>query len=273
MAVVDVQVFHEGRQLDKTVERFRRTYKQSWIVQISDPTDDPNVILTDSRLPTLNVTTYPTDSGALCVAVNGRQTQTTWLFEYSFDSNPPVPGQQDLDPLARSVVWKTTAQKYTTAVDTDLTGTPYLNSAKQSFENPHERDNPRLVLTATKNYATYSDADIITYFGTINNAVWRGYPKWSVKIDGIDKVTMYENGTQYDQVVWTFLYEPNKWHPYKALDAGYYSLSAGVLTPLTDNRGQPLTKPKLLNGSGAVTTTPTYLSFTDYFEANWSSIP
>ena len=64
----------------------------------------------------------------------------------------------------------------------------------------------------------------------------------TVKIDGIDMSSAYENGVSYVRVTWTFLYEPDGWNPTRILDQGtYYLNGAGAKIPFMDDHAASVT--------------------------------
>lgn len=162
------------------------------------------------------------------------------------------PQNRPENPLDRPVEWRASYAKARKTVLTDKDGKDVKNSAGQYFSPGYERDIIMAMFSATKNYASVTFADTLNYYGKINSDTWHGLDAKTVKIDNIEMQSMYENGTSYVRLTWSFLYDPDKWNPTKILDRGAYYLDATSGKPAygVDPRINAILPEVLLDGSG-----------------------
>jgi hypothetical protein len=189
-----------------------------------------------------------------------------------------APQQHQENPLNRPTEWKLTWTKVKKAVYKDLKGNDVTNSAGFYFSPPVERDAKQAIITATKNYPSFDFWEAASLFEMVNTDAWKGFNPRTLKIDGIDIASAYENGYSFVRTTWTILYNPDKWIPFKVLDRGSFYLVGAVGAqkpqPFTDPAGNILAE-GLLDGNGgklAVGANPVYRSFTLYTEGRFRNL-
>jgi len=288
MTILNVLEHWVGNSGSGNLDKYKRTYTRHFKVQSNTANEPISNVIGATGIPQVGVDVFPTDAGALAIGYSYSQDKNFFDVQITYDSEVPISQMRDPDPLLRAPVFKCDFQKFPKPMITDGLGVPILNSANQPFENPVEVDSAYCVLQVEKNFATFGIIEVSTLINSINNAdVGITTPdgasftifKWYAKMDAISVDQAEENNTLYYKYTIRILINPDApWFPYLVLDAGYASLSGGVLSNLTDATGAQLNKPALLNGSGGVLPLPVvpitnpekYQSFSVYREADWS---
>jgi hypothetical protein len=306
MSAISVNRTYTGRGGTDTYTK-QRSYHEVWEVICDNPLDDEEVAGGAVGLPRLGQphSRYPI---ARCVEVTAEQSEETpllWYIYIKYDSNIPLanglePGSVDSgvpggggiggelqppesipeNPLLRPPVWAVTFQK-TTEPATEwrlISGgdnlaaeyTAIRNSAKLPFDPPLTIEVSRPVIRVTRNFANIGFPYLARLENALNDRVWRGFPKWTCKIDAVSAGNKYENGIAFVEFSLDIAIKRDTWIP-QLLDAGFFALEYRVQpdasfkpgwVKIRDAFGNEATEPQLLNGSGerlSPTGTPIFL--------------
>ena len=297
MAVTSVREIWDGRG-GRSSEAATREYTRTFRVLTDDPTDGPLIVMIGSGLPQVgNAYTESSgavDLGARCVSVDPQQDQDdpkAWLVTIRYSTAPAAatsglgaggkgarggsgsdPSDDSQNPLLRpaEIGWSFNryrkpirkARLYATAgaVNPDFgTVVPVVNSAGDPFDPLPEVDDSRLILTVSRNEATFDPLFAIDYQDAVNSDLFLGAAPRQAKLNlsakrQWDKVIGPYYAVQYD-----IEFRREGWL-LSLLDAGRHDLNRVVLL---DNYGQPYSNDVPLNGFGAKLTTDDYV-FMDY---------
>lgn len=165
----------------------------------------------------------------------------------------------------------------------DLDDKAIVNSAGQHFaDGGMTKMIPTLVLNYTRNVLVYDPLRSMEYSNTINLKKFYGFDPHTVLLKKITGKLVTGKFLHYFREHFEFHFRKtfDKWHPYKRLDAGYYTLNktTGVLSPCVDSSGNIVLR--LLDGNGQQlamanfdpSTDPVYLDFTKYEEKDWDPL-
>jgi len=268
---------------------WQRNYRRAWVAETNDVQDDAAVILAFAGCPKLYdlyATANAFDPSAFCKRVTPEQdgnNPTVWRVTAEYDTIAD-PRKQDANPLNRPsiITWdfalgtkileKATFIDSTTGAET--ANAAVVNSAGEPFETPPEVDDTRVVLQVQKSMADFDTNLAFQYTNAINNDSWLGGDPFTWKCQGISgrlEYAVLDDGTvPFWDVQATFEYRVEGWR-LEILDAGYYQKNGGGtdLVAMLDDNEQPLSKPRLLNGSGAqlaLSGTPVYRKYKAYRE-------
>jgi hypothetical protein len=182
--------------------------------------------------------------------------------------------EQDENPLIRPADINWGSVYYERAFEVDANGDAVLNSAGDPFDPPPTQPVVRLQCTIERNVATHNPTTAFAYINTVNNG--------NVTIAGVSvtagqalmvdfsATSQREAGTVYARQRFVIEFAPS--FVREILDAGYYQLTGGDKLPILDDNGDPFTEPQLLDGSGEVTTTPTFLAFDAHTATNFGTL-
>jgi hypothetical protein len=268
---------------------WQRNYRRAWVAQTDDANDDAAVILAYAGCPRLYdvyATSNAFDPSAFCKSVTPEQdanSPTIWRVTADYDTIAD-PRKQDANPLNRPsvITWdfslgskileKATFINGTTGAETE--NSAVCNSAGEPFETPPEVDDTRVVLQIQKSLPEFNTDLAFEYTNAINNDPWLGGDPYTWKCQGISGRLEYavldEGAIPFWDVQATFEYRREGWR-LELLDAGYHKKNGGGtnLIVIKDENEQPLTKPRLLDGSGgvlALSGTPVYRKYKAYRE-------
>lgn len=150
-----------------------------------------------------------------------------------------------------------------------------VNSAGDYFDPPPTMDDSRPVLRIVRNEQTYSPTLALSWKDTINTDVWNGFAARTVKCGEIPaELRWNQECGYYYEVTYEFEINPSGWKK-EVLDQGLRKLVSGAQQAITDSKGQPVTSPVLLDGSGAPLASgadPVFLQFSIYNEAAFSGL-
>jgi hypothetical protein len=212
--------------------------------------------------------------------------------EYSTKANDPA--LWDSNPLNQTPVPQWGEETLRVALQADLNGDPFVNSAGDPFAATL-LDDICPTITVTQNVAMFTSADILTYAGTVNLN-----PQWSsaagaVWLKSHVASQQFRNGVLYYARVSKFiimgplttLFTGGNWCNLKILDMGlrYWNLITEELTPIpaqthggagASRGGGNVTKAVLLNGNGGYNTsddpTPHYITFKVKNQVDWTPL-
>jgi hypothetical protein len=294
MAVVSVSAIKDGRGGSIGFGQ-DRTYTRRFRVVTDSDTDGPLTVMLAVGVSVGEVysTGAESDPLAYCKEISPEQSADdarVWTVTVSYStrfagagsgsgspgSGGASPAGRPTNPLDHPTEWKLTFVKAKKAVTTDKDGKDVKNSAGLFFNPPYERTIPMAQFTASKNYASVTFSDVLGYYDKINSGVWNGLAAKTVKVDGIDMQSAFENGVSYVKLTWVFLYDPDGWNPTRILDRGPFYLDAGGKPQYkTDGMGGLLPE-VLLDGAGGLLVAPlaaVYNLFRFHDEISFASIP
>lgn len=134
-------------------------------------------------------------------------------------------------------------------VQYDINNQPILNSAGDPVTD-QEIDDSRLVLTVTRNEASFNPLLAFQYRDAVNATPFKGCPIGTVKVANIGAVEKHDKpdfGVYYT-VTYTFHFDP-KGFDRIILDQGYREKIDGKMKHILV-QGQKITEPHLLDGTG-----------------------
>ena len=248
-----------------------REYTVVYRCQTTIESDGPYTVLTG--LPTLG-SAHPQDSGALLKDIQVNQSSSEpFVFVANLTYSSAVdPTEITEDPLLRPYEYSYNVEAVTKVVEKDKDGAPIMNSAKERFDDPPvEEEEYRLVVSVTRNESTYPLTTLTNYQGRVNSFAWNGGDARTWLLRNISANRVVEQQTVYYRVSYEFVYNGNTWDRY-ILDRGFSTLSGGNRKQILDSQGIPISKPHLLDGSGAKTSTPKYLTFKTKKEADFNQL-
>ena len=294
MSVVSCNEIKNGRTGELNADQSRR-WVRTFRVVTDDDTDGPATVLFAAGLPSLGDTydtgteSDPLASLKSMVPTQDEADARLWLVECTYDTKADAtaqsgggsgtpggggasPQNRPENPLDRPAEWRAGSVKVKKAVMSDKDNADVKNSAGLFYNPGYEVDRALGQITVTKNYSSKPFKDALDLIEKVNDAVWYGFAAKTVKIDGLDIQSAYENGVSYVRVTWTLLYDPDGWSPTRILDRGPYYLVGGVVTYDVDANGV-VTPDVLLDGAGGKSAVPTYNLFRFHDTTSFANIP
>jgi hypothetical protein len=227
---------------------------------------------------------HPEFPGAICkkIGVPQGDDDNAHIFDVTVEYDDDFEGMDkekptDNNPLNRPVVVQGGFNEHDEIIYQDLDNNPIKNSAGDPFDPPPTRKAGALRFSMTKNYPTLNLGILRAYKNAINSDAWFGQAQYTARIANVSFSRVIEevqNGENDHQtwVYWPYTFEfevaepdvgDGTWHMV-LLDQGYRHTQAGDPLPIRNTDGTPVTQPSLLNGSGALSTTPHFLTFNIY---------
>jgi hypothetical protein len=295
MSLISCDEIKEGRSGQLNYD-WGRQYVRQFRCVTGDDRDGVLVATSTNAIPTIGVpyvTETESDPWALVRTVTGRQDEQDarlWIITVTYDTKfdsgrfggsggepgaggASGPQNRPPNPLNAPVRWRSSTVRASKFALADKDGKAFINSAGAPFSPPPELYKPLLQITATKNYASFPVGLQTAYFDKVNQTTWMGFPSDSVKVDGIEINEEFFNNTGYLSVNWTFLYDPEKWIPYKVLDKGWYYIDAnGKKQPFKDDLGNQYEGLlDAIGGNGGALAR--FLQFRNHDRISFASIP
>jgi len=282
MAVTSVTELFDERSgfQDHDVTRYVRVFRVTTGVNTNGPSTVLAASYGGTSIPAIGAA-YPADANALLKNKEARPLQSgeprVWnvICNYDTDAMPSSPLDEDPD-----ISWGFT--QYTTVVEYDKNGDRVCNSAWDPFDPPIEREISRMVCVITRNQATFDPDTYGPYVESTNSGALTiadlNIPARCGRMRNITSQTVRTPTLDYFRV--TFEIEVNFDNfDVKALDIGYYYLQpapGGTTSKVRfeDKKGNPMTEPQPLNGSGGKqnTSAATFLSFRVLEEKAWGNL-
>lgn len=294
--VLDIRLKKVSGGID---DQYRKTSTRVYQVQATPDTDEFGVI---ASLGIAIFSLHPSYTRAICTAIDAELASDTLAF-FSDPTNPANP-----DNGAAVLVWNLTVRygpwnplehtdtgdpvdqppevsiegvTFEKAVDMDINGVPVLNSAGDYFDPPVTKDEARVVIRITKNFASFTGADVLAYSNKTNGDVFYGYPIHSLKVAPPRAQQLFSQftGSTYTRVEFQLEFNPDGWKK-KVINLGLRQLgSVGgseALVPILFG-GVPATAPALLDEDGHALAPPVtkdnvlVLEFDIYEELDFTS--
>jgi hypothetical protein len=198
----------------------------------------------------------------LCTGKSAEQTDSlrVWKVKCEYDSlaRPgsewpvgPVPPQDPLD-IVPDVTSSSEILPY--VIYADINSKPCLTPTGNFFETPFTAPLPITVLKVKQYEVGWTDNNITARTGRTNDAVWKGEPIYSWKIDEISATPTTINDIDCHQVEYTLRHNPVSfgWKERRALIDTHYMKDVGGTPkkfPFLDKAGQPTTGWLKLDGT------------------------
>lgn len=165
----------------------------------------------------------------------------------------PYPSDYTVNPLDKPYELSWSLAPYQTTTIEDIDGSPILNTAGDPFD-PIEIDDSRVVLTVTRNEASFDGPLAWEYRDAINSDEFLGSPPRTVKVAGITARRHYDQTVLRDwffTVTYNFHFNADGWRK-KILSTGLRELVNGKREPIYSPRkaGSAITTPAMLDKNG-----------------------
>jgi hypothetical protein len=283
VAITQVKEHWSGRS-GNIDDKFTREYMRVFLVKSDTNYDAAFNVRSDVRIPRIwdsYVTVNESDAAALCQKIECEQFADEpqfWKVSCRYSTKIADQTQQTENPLDKPADISWDVEQGQIALDRAVvadsalsygysySGDLIANSAGDPYDPPVTIEDARMILTITRNEATFSAQLAYDYTNTINSDDFFGAPAHTWKCEGISGRRRFERNVLFWEVTYKFKWNPNTWK-LKILDAGLREKVSGVLRPITDG-GRPVTQPALLASTGAklaVGGTPNHKSFDVYF--------
>jgi len=294
MSVTSFQEVHGGRG-GGVSGNWVRSYRRSFVVQTDSVQDDAATILLHPSCPKLYdvyAAGATLDLSAFCKRVTPDQdseSPNVWRVTAEYDTIAD-PRKQNPNPLLRPPKISWNFQLGTKAVEkaafinattgAETSDVPVQNSAGMPYDPPLEADEAIATLQIEKALADFDPVMAFNYTNAVNNDPWMGGDAYTWKCQGISGTLEYAQVEETLIPYWVatalFQYRFETWR-FEILDAGFYKKNGGGtdLVEITSENGQPLSKPRLLDGSGAplsLSGTPVYRKYRVYRELPFASL-
>lgn len=237
-----------------------RTYTRAWEVVCDDPNDGPLTATNHADLPTLR-DFYSLPGGEAdpnAYVQNVEANVLHWLGDgvvwgVTAKYGPLDPGES-AEGVERKIRIRCSFNKFERVIWVDQDGEPIRNSAGDPFGDPVVIDDSRPLIVVTRNEDVNAfDLTLAgEYQDVVNSATWNGFPARTVKCTEIQTSEEQKDttsGLYYYTVTYVFEIKWDTWNR-KILDQGYAYLDGSDRKPFLDDEKQPISDPKLLDGSG-----------------------
>lgn len=187
-----------------------------------------------------------------------------WEFRLRYAQSGASDDEPPDDPLDEP--WEVTTDGVETEipVSQDRNGDPIANSAGERFPEEMRDVVTDLTITIARNEAGFSPLAAASYFNKINSATTtiygESFPAETVRIQKITGQSQVFGDIRFFRVTYYLEVRLDGWRR-NVLDNGYLKLDSGNQVVIKDSKGNPLSAPSLLDGNGAVSTTPVFLAF------------
>jgi len=173
------------------------------------------------------------------------------------NQTPGSSGQPSTPPTSEPDQFAWSSETFKKAVTEDINGDQMENTVGDPFYPPHLIDDFRLILTVTRNQATFNGPSILTDKGTVNSFAWNGFPPLYVLLYDIDAQTKFQDNVRYWQVKYVFKIGTTPWNPTLILNRGFNKVNdIGPLHPsqpiISKTTAQPTRIPHNLDEFGGV---------------------
>lgn len=264
-------------------------FDDGWTV-IVEPEEgiDPRVMILDSGLIPLRGDPHDEVFGVVCRAHNFTALgPRAWSVIVTFETVSV--SQPGTDPTLAPPQVRIGGESYDEPIDTDLDGNPVATTAGEPFDPPISRKVTDLVIDYTCNVLAY-DLNLAWLFALKDKVNDKAIPglggAGQVLVDGSPEANLVRSPDgslpDYYQVSLRLKIRepyddgnapPNSAWFQRVLNQGYRHLDdEGNLLTATDDAGIPFNQKVLLDAAGKITTTPYWLYFRIYEEADLSGL-
>jgi hypothetical protein len=201
---------------------------------------------------------HPADSNWVCRRRSARPGNGPlhWrvLCTYEYSENP----------LTKAAQVEFLFAEHPEPIDVDRSGNAIVNSSREPLDPPLEKPFNDLLIRIVQNESFYDPLIAAQYIDRVNdnyvliNGV--AFPPYTIKINEFNAKKFIWAGVGYYEVNYEFVVryavKPGSseifGHRRRILDQGLYELDGSSRTRITDDNGDPIVTPVLLDGSGGV---------------------
>jgi hypothetical protein len=301
--ILSVREVTDGREAT-VAERYLRSYTRVFEVTADthqmNPGDacdgvDPSTGLAIPRMYEPLITPYYSDFGVLVLKISGKH-DTTDLNKYVVtveygqpqynpakwgNKNSPGSGGSPTEqqhPLLRPPDIKWTGGEKEVTTMTDVTGFPYTNSARDTFNPAPTRREAYFILNFARNEATFSALDMSAYKFTVCLEPFPPFDAKEALMYDISAEEVFEAkySLAYQRVNYVIWCKTGGWDQ-KLLDQGYNQLNiaTGVKSVILDPKGTPYSYQQPLDGLGMPLSQGAafkYLAFKEFLTTTWAPL-
>lgn len=228
---------------------------------------------------------HPEDAVMVCVNIDASQT-APFVFEVNceYSTRGFGPGDENDHPLDKPAVREYGFISSIEPAYTDRDGNAILTSARVEFDPTLERPVYDPYVIVTRNQATFSASTALNFIGHVNSASWTvpgtndTVTAGQALCTNIAGSEAWYEGQRYYEVRYEFHLREDGFAK-RVVDRGMMKLAASgsalCYEVITDDNGNPVSEPVLLDGSGGVLAcggTPVYLTYDVFPEANFNSL-
>lgn len=250
-----------GKDITLTLEDGRITLgRRLTYVVVADAIDEPELNILLSGCPIIGITVD--EFGNVCRGVHPKQDPKqprVWLVDCDFGGQPTQeedPEEEENTPLTWRSVWKGKPSWVERFSANDANGKPVVNAAGDRFSEPIGHLEP----IVTHPFTQYEDPaltipQIVVRHNSMNNATFRGFQKWTLRL----LVTDFEKLELLGTYCWKIDYEAqwmegdpaNKWYKFVSsawalqttLTSGWHEMRLNVGSHYLDGSGNKLMYP------------------------------
>lgn len=208
-----------------------------------------------------------------------------WQAKCEYSTEPITQSERERAeqpiPTERRVKISWSAASYDKVVVKDIDDKAVVNSAGDYYDPPPAVPWERLSFHFRKNFTT-PDPWILQYLNSVNSTdisilgipIAAGMARFTQPSGGEEQE---ENGQIYHETTWTIEADVNTWQ-LELLDEGFREISDTDRVNITDDDGNPITSPVLLDGAGAKLPEPSlntavFNNHKVYYEKNYLFLP
>lgn len=212
-------------RLERTNDGWTFNETRRYVVISNDVRESPVAVVGTPGIPIPGLTI--TSSGAVCKSVDPEQDEKqpkVWRVNAEFSTEPinqktDPSGTPDPNPTNWIPLYKGVIETYADVMYADRNGKRYVNSANDKFPEPLVKNSPIIVYEFTQYEPnSLTDRQIGDRNDSTNNAVFRSFDKWTLKLNikgfergyyfgyecvKIDYRVAYKQGVQDNAGEWT----------------------------------------------------------------------
>lgn len=278
MSFVNVVEDHEARSMSQD-EKGNLSYRRRLIYRTDNVFDGPDTLRLYPGFPTIGsmyASGWDSNPWALCRSIEAKPRdgdQLTWDVDATYSTALDATQIGD-NPLLKAPTYSWSFAQFTKPAVVDKDNNAVANSAREQYDPPIEVDDSRPVLSIQRNQASFNISVILNYVDAVNSDSWFGCNPRQAKMQNIQATNRTENGYTYWDVSYEVHFRQETWD-IKPIDRGFHRLrSGGTWEHILDHRGQKVTQPKWLDGTGEVnnTSTPVFRTFRIYREVSFGAL-
>lgn len=288
MTVLTVkELVKRGGNLQGTHEKITR----NWQITVSSPYDNSRTIANETIGSTLPILfeSHPSNVFATCRSLSIDNSQgLVWSAKAEYSTEPLTQSERERaeepNPIDRAVKVSWAASNYDKAVVKDINDKGVVNSAGDFYDPPPSVPWERLTFHFRKNYSSPSPW-ISSYCNSVNESdisilgiqIPAGMARFCQPSGSEERE---ENGQIFHETSWDIEVDVRTWQ-LEVLDEGLREIDSNDTTKrinITDDDGNEITSPALLDGSGARLANPdldnaVFNEHKVYYEKDYTELP
>lgn len=242
-----------------------RNYVATYLVVTDDPTDGPGTVR--AAIPASLGLTYAEfdktgaakfrDNGSYITSITVAEDTIAddmrqWIATINYGPYQALQKPQDPTQEQPQIQWSS-SKFQRPAVKDEITGDVIVNSAGDLFNPPIMRDDSRPMLVITRNEATHDPILAANCRDKTNASAWWVFPAKTVKcLDIVGRRVLNQDIGYYWEVEYSWEINIDDTWTYQALDQGFSTVVGGKKLRLTNDDGELISEPALLDGGGLV---------------------